>query len=92
MARHPEVYQTKEWRQTRKAVIVRANGLCERCKPKGKIVKGKEVHHKIYLTEDNKTDYNIAFGLDNLEYLCADCHNNEHDRSTGLQGFLIPPG
>jgi hypothetical protein len=23
--------------------------------------------------------------------LCSDCHNDEHDRSTGLQKFLTPP-
>lgn len=91
MARYPEIYKTKEWKQARKAVIVRAKGLCERCKAKKKIVKGKEVDHIIELTSKNKHDWNIVYNINNLQYLCSDCHNDKHDRSTGLQKFLYPP-
>jgi len=92
MARHPEIYKTKEWEQARTYVIVRANGMCELCRAKGKIAKGKEVDHIIELTEENKHDWNIAYNTDNLRLLCSDCHNDRHDRSIGLQKFLIPPG
>ena len=67
MARHPEIYKTKEWERARRFVIVRANGLCEQCRPKVK--PGKEVDHIIELTDENKHDWNIAYNPDNLQYL-----------------------
>ena len=91
MARHKDIYKTKEWQQVRRYVITRSNGLCEKCKAKGKIKKGKEVHHKKWLNDNNKHDWDIAYNPDNLIFLCSDCHNDEHDRSTGLQKFLTPP-
>lgn len=91
MARHPEIYQKREWKKVRKEVIRRANGLCEKCFPKGKIKVGKEVDHIIELTDENKHDWNIAYNPKNLQLLCADCHNDKHDRSIGLQKFLTPP-
>jgi 5-methylcytosine-specific restriction endonuclease McrA len=94
MARHPEIYKTKEWREARKYVMTRSNGLCERCKKKGKMVPGKIVHHIKWLTDDNKNDWSISYNPNNLEYICNDCHENVHERSSdsGLQKFLIPPG
>lgn len=92
MARFPEIYKDPQWEPTRQYVIMRANGLCEECQKRKKIKPGKEVHHIVELTAENKNDWNIAFNPDNLEYLCTDCHNHKHDRSIGLQDFLIPPG
>jgi 5-methylcytosine-specific restriction endonuclease McrA len=91
MARHSEIYKKKEWYKARWFVISRSNGLCERCMNKGKIKVGKIVHHKKWLTDENKHDWNIAYNPENLEYICNDCHEEEHDRSIGLQGFLSPP-
>jgi 5-methylcytosine-specific restriction endonuclease McrA len=92
MARHAEIYQDPQWEPARQECRRRANGLCQRCKSKGKVKHGKIAHHKVWLTDDNKYDWNIAFNPDNLEWLCNDCHEDEHDRSIGLQKFLIPPG
>lgn len=39
---------------------------------------GKIVHHKVYLTPYNINDPNISLNHNKLEYLCQDCHNNEH--------------
>lgn len=69
-------YASKEWRQARKVKRLKCRGLCERC---GK--KGYEVHHKIYLTDLNYKDPDISLNLDNLELLCTNCHNAEHNRS-----------
>ena len=91
MARHSEIYKTKEWKEVRQYVITRSNGLCERCKKTGKVVTGKIVHHKKWLTDDNKHDWNVSYNPDNLEYICNDCHEAAHDRTIGLQKFLIPP-
>ena len=65
--------------------------LCERCIKKGKVKPGKIVHHKKWLTDENKQDWDIAYNPKNLEYVCNDCHEEEHDRSIGLQKFLTPP-
>lgn len=92
MARHSEIYGDPEWERVRRHVIARANGLCEFCKEKGRIKPGKEVDHIVELTDENKTDWYIAFNPENLQYLCSDCHNEKHDRSIGLQRFLTPPG
>lgn len=91
MARHPEIYATGEWKKARRFVIARDNGRCVQCKLLGVVRYGKEVDHIIELTDDNKHDWNIAYNPENLQYLCTDCHNDKHDRSTGLQKFLIPP-
>lgn len=91
MAKYPEIYKTSEWKAARSYVITRSNGLCELCKKKGKIIPGKIVHHIKWLTDENKHDWNIAYNPNNLEYICNDCHEEEHDRSIGLQKFLSPP-
>lgn len=91
MARHPEVYANPEWKKARRQAIVNAGGLCEHCKKKGRVTKGREVDHIVELTDENKSDWNIAYNPDNLQYLCSDCHNHKHDRSIGLQNFLVPP-
>lgn len=66
-------YQTKAWRDCRNGYYKHKHGLCERCSAPGKIV-----HHKVYITLDNLNDPSITLNWDNLELLCADCHNKEH--------------
>ena len=56
-----------------------ARGLCERCLAKGIIKQGDHVHHKIELTPENMNDPSVAYNFDNLELLCFDCHQKEHD-------------
>ena len=67
-------YHSKEWIKCRKAYIKSVHGLCERCGEPGYIV-----HHKKYITPNNINDSNITLNFDNLEYLCLDCHNKEHE-------------
>lgn len=68
-------YKSKQWFIARTVKTQNASGRCERC---GKI--GEEVHHKIPLTVDNVSDALISLNQENLELLCRDCHNKEHDR------------
>ena len=82
-------YKTKRWKQTRKMYALSKFCICERCGnpvycdgiteyiDKEHRIKGI-VHHKEYLNESNYTNENIAYGFDNLELLCIDCHNQEH--------------
>jgi 5-methylcytosine-specific restriction endonuclease McrA len=93
MTRHAEIYHNKkEWKAAREECRKRANGLCERCKKKGIIKSGTTAHHKVWLTDDNKCDWNIAYNQDNLEWICRECHEEEHGRriDTGLNEFLEP--
>lgn len=67
-------YHSKQWLECRESYITLVHGLCERCSGPGYIV-----HHKIYLTPENINDVSITLSFDNLEYLCLDCHNLEHN-------------
>jgi len=39
---------------------------------------GLIVHHKIHLDPSNINNPDITLNWDRMEYLCLDCHNNEH--------------
>ena len=68
-------YKSPAWIAAREIKIMLVNGLCERC---GKV--GIEVHHKERLSIDNVNDSSISLNQDNLELLCRECHNQEHER------------
>lgn len=76
-----KLYASAAWRKCREGYIGSVNGLCERCLAKGKITAGKICHHKVWLTPDNINDPSITLNWELLEYLCQDCHNNEHHGS-----------
>lgn len=91
-------YKSAAWKRARQQVITRANGLCERCIAKGIYKPGYIVHHKEYITPGNINNADITLNLDNLEYVCEDCHNKEHKAvHTPLRyeydenGNLLPP-
>lgn len=78
MDNRKRVYKTKLWQETRKAVIERDRAICFFC---GKIItKRPTVHHKEELNEENFTDFDIAFNMDNLVACHAECHNLHHER------------
>jgi 5-methylcytosine-specific restriction protein A len=57
--------------------------LCERCQSKGKITPAIDIHHRIsFMTvEDDLLKMKaIAFDYDNLESLCKECHQKEHNQ------------
>ena len=71
-------YHTAAWLKCRDAYIAKVGGLCERCAEKGIIRPGDIVHHKEYINPGNVKDPDILLSFDNLEYLCLECHNEEH--------------
>lgn len=73
-----DFYKSDAWKKARVAVIKRANGLCERCRAAGQYKPGVIVHHKKYITPGNIHDARVTLDLNNLEYVCEDCHNKEH--------------
>ena len=74
-----EFYGSKQWQAIRTAYKKSKQGLCERCLAKGLIVPADEVHHKVRLTNDNINDASISLNYDNLEALCTECHDKEHE-------------
>lgn len=89
-------YKSKAWNNVKNNVWLKQNLLCARCGkpvyvsgisdyiPKEKRTKGI-VHHKIHLDGINVYDDNIALNEDNLEGLCIDCHNKEHNPITSTR-------
>lgn len=88
-----QFYKSKAWKDVRKTIWLKQNLLCNRCHrpvyvdgisdyiPKEKRLIGI-VHHKEYLNDSNIYDMNISLNEDNLEGVCIDCHNLEHEIST----------
>lgn len=71
-------YNSRRWFKVRKLKRISANGLCERCFEEKRFSPGKIVHHKIPITDKNYMDDDLMYGLDNLEFLCDECHKKEH--------------
>ena len=73
------MYRTSRWQTVRSMVISRDNGLCQECKRRGVITRGRVVHHIVEARED----INLFWELDNLEVICDSCHNREHPERSG---------
>ena len=93
-------YTSDIWRKCAKDYLKHCGGLCERCKAQGIYVPAKIVHHKEHLNHGNMNDPRVAYGFDNLEALCLECHNKEHIKgmrknrrwSVDDSGKVIPLG
>ena len=55
-------------------------GLCENCLKKGIYKPGVIVHHIDPITPENITNPNITLNFSNLELLCRECHEHQHDK------------
>lgn len=77
-------YNSKEWQAVRQAVLMRDKYLCQKCHTHP----AEEVHHKIYLTQQNIYDESISLNAANLISLCRDCHQNEHKHSRTNQRLI----
>ena len=73
-----QFYNSTAWKKCRKSYISSVHGLCERCLKEGRLVNGYIVHHKILLTPNNIGDVNITLNHKHLEYVCKECHDEEH--------------
>ncbi len=81
-------YNSKAWEDCRISYIESVHGLCERCLKRGKVKPGKIVHHTCYLSPTNINDPDVSLNFKYLEYLCQDCHNEEHHGSKVLRDGL----
>lgn len=68
------------------------NGLCELCMEQNKIVPAKIVHHKIHMDKNTVTDSSLAYGFDNLQAVCMDCHNRIHHSSSETRRYRFENG
>lgn len=95
-----DFYNSKIWKDVRKAVWLKQNLLCNRCgKPvyvsgiSDYLPKEKRrigiVHHKIYLDNTNVYDPNITINIDNLEGICKECHELEHHQDISTRKDYI---
>lgn len=68
-----KIYNSKKWKDIRVKALVRDEMMCCECKRNGIDTLGEEVDHVKELQ-----DYpELAFELDNLEYLCKPCHSKK---------------
>ena len=69
-------YTSRTWGKMKAAARLAQHNECQRCKAKGMYKPCRVVHHKKYIK-----DYpELALSMDNLECLCFECHEDEHDR------------
>lgn len=79
MNEYKQIYFTDYWNDViRPQVIKRDKGICQDCHKL--ILRKATIHHIIELNDDNYTNYDIAYGLDNLKLVCPKCHNKIHKK------------
>jgi excinuclease UvrABC ATPase subunit len=69
-------YKSKAWQQCRNGYFLSQHGICERCGGAGRIV-----HHRKYITPANINNPNVTLDWHNLELLCDECHQKEHQNT-----------
>ena len=69
-------YKGKAWQRCRNGYFLSQHGICERCGGAGHIV-----HHRRYITPANINNPSITLDWHNLELLCDDCHQKEHQKT-----------
>lgn len=67
-------YKSEAWIKCREDILIRDNHLCQPCFRKKKLTPANIVHHIKPLKEFPE----LALDPDNLESICASCHNKEH--------------
>lgn len=76
-----KIYNTDRWRKLRLNYLSQ-HPLCEECLKKGIIRSAKDIHHIIsFMTTDDMCERErLAFDSSNLQALCRECHNKEHNK------------
>lgn len=81
-------YKSKEWKACREVVLIRDNYLCQLCLQQGQLTAADVVHHIEHL-QDNP---DRALDPDNLQSVCASCHNRLHPEKAGGKPKPTPKG
>jgi shikimate kinase len=72
--------------------VIASGGVCARC---NKVYADKSkfiVHHIVPLQPGDYTKPELSLNMANLEVLCMDCHNKEHDRFANEKRVVIVYG
>ena len=81
--RYQALLNSKRWAETKRAVWLRAKGLCEECARQGYVRAGKDCHH-IVPVETGKTIQEmerLCFDWEhNIRLLCVPCHIKVHQQ------------
>lgn len=75
-----KIYKSRAWIDLRQAIIAERGLRCQKC---GRLLHNPAditADHIVELTPNNVNDPNIALNPDNVQLLCADCHNRKHQR------------
>jgi len=78
-------YKSKKWQAVRQAYFKKAKGLCEICLSKGLIKQGEIVHHVIEMDSEKIHNERLAYGFDNLQLVCRECHAKIHEQERGTK-------
>ena len=77
-------YNSKAWYRCKEGYLKSQGYICERCGDVASVV-----HHKRYITPQNIQNPEITLNFDNLEALCAACHNQEHHKNQVAQRYKV---
>ena len=90
-------YNSGEWKRMRKRILDRDNHECQECKRNGVVFidtyelnkTGKRKKIKLIVHHKKELEFHpeLALDEDNLEVVCVNCHNKEHDRYYGYGSF-----
>lgn len=86
-----DFYHSRRWQDCRRAYGQKRGWLCEECLGRNVLSYGEIVHHKIPLTPENIDDPEIAYGFNNLELVCRQCHAELHDKRKQHRRYTFGP-
>ena len=82
-----EFYTSRTWQKVAAQARAVQHNECQRCRAKGIYKPCEVVHHKKYV----KMFPELALNVDNLECLCFECHEEEHERAFGCTKEPLTP-
>ncbi|EOJ20319.1 HNH endonuclease [Enterococcus faecalis] len=68
---YADFYNSREWKNKRKQILIRDNYICQPCLEKGVIHEANMVHHK----DELKDNWEKRLDEENLESVNTICHN-----------------
>ncbi|WP_419962174.1 HNH endonuclease [Psychrobacillus sp. BM2] len=84
-------YNSYAWRKLSKQIKERDNNECQECKRNGLVTidtneysekaKRKKIKLVVHHIKELEHHPELALDVENLEVVCVDCHNKEHNRS-----------
>ena len=74
-----KIYDTLKWRKLRLSKLI-DNPLCEICLSKDIVTPAIDIHHiDSFMNYEGLKRLDKAFNYDNLQSLCKECHQKQHN-------------